>query len=99
MELAKAPSIRSGVVVHDPSTCVDELRPDFALTMSGRGFQVAGFVQLNNRRAAEQGQGCAEGIELLDLGSGETIGVAREPYGTLDGRVAAAAARACRCAG
>ena len=99
MELVKAPSSRSGVVVHDPSTCVDELLAGFALTISGRGFQVAGLVQLNNRRATEQGQGYAERIELLDLGSGETIGVAREPYGALDGHVAAAAARVYRCAG
>lgn len=91
MKLVNTPSIPLGIVVHTPSTCVDAFPAEFALTISGRGFRVArvdGVVQLNNRRTVEPRQGCAERIETPDLASGEPMGVAREPYGTIDGHVA-----------
>lgn len=79
MEPVKAPWIRPGVVVHAPSLDADDLLARFALAIAGRGFRVAGFVQLNNRRAAcRLGDGCAPRIEMLDLVSGETVTVARQ---------------------
>lgn len=90
MRLVKAPWIRPGVVVHDPADSIDELLADFALAIAGRGFRVEGFVQLNNRQACARGDGCAECIELLDLASGETIGVGRGAHNSFDGYATAA---------
>lgn len=73
MHRVKAPWIRPGVVVHDPSIDVDGLLAEFALTLQRRGFRVAGFVQLNNRQRRFAGSGCAERIEWLDLATGDTV--------------------------
>ena len=79
MEPVRAPWIRPGVVVHDPSLSVDDLLADFAFALRHRGFRVAGFVQLNNRQPCRLGPGCAEQIDLLDLDSGHVISLARDP--------------------
>ena len=63
------PWIRPGVVVHDPAEVVDDLLAEFALTLRARGFNVAGYVQHNNRGNTGKGQGCAPRIEYLDISS------------------------------
>ncbi|PPQ40842.1 Rossmann-like domain-containing protein [Rhodopila globiformis] len=75
---ADNPWVRPGVVVHDPAEVVDDLLADFALTLKRRGFNVAGFVQHNNRGCAGKGEGCAPRISYLDLGSGATVKVDRD---------------------
>jgi hypothetical protein len=82
-DLAKAPWIRPGVVVHEPTAPVDDLLADFALDIRERGFAVSGFVQRNNRGSAELEQGCAEKIELLDLASSENLLIDRFSDGEL----------------
>lgn len=77
MEPIKAPRIRPGVVLHDPSIDADRLLADFALSLRRRGFRVAGFVQRNNRQPRSPSDGYAERIEWLDLGSGETLWMER----------------------
>lgn len=79
MEPVKAPWIRPGVVVHDPSVDVDDLLARFALTLKQRGFRISGFVQVNNRQIHDGDEGCADPIELLDLDSGETVNAKRHP--------------------
>lgn len=59
----EAAGLKPGVVVHDPSETVDHLLADFALTLRGRGFRVAGYVQRANSDSA------AGGIDFLDLAS------------------------------
>lgn len=87
IEPVKAPWIRPGVVVHEPATPIDGLLAEFALTLQGRGFNIAGFVQRNNLGAAEPGHGCAATIELYDLHDGATLTLERHA----DDGVAAAA--------
>jgi uncharacterized protein (DUF4213/DUF364 family) len=65
----KAPWLRLGVVVHEPTVPVDGLLAEFALTLRDRGFQVAGAVQRNNACGGTMGQGCAQEIEFFDLGN------------------------------
>ena len=97
MEPVQAPWIRPAVVVHDPSVAVDALLGDFGLALAARGFTIAGFVQLNNPSGAGSlGSGCAERIELLDLGCGETLIVERQP-GAATPFAAMASPAACRC--
>lgn len=72
-DLAKAPWISPGVVVHEPKMPVDDLLAAFALDIRERGFSVAGYVQRNNQGADQPGQGCAQRIELLDLASSENL--------------------------
>ncbi len=90
-DLAKAPWIRPGVVVHEPMAPVDPLLADFALEIRERGFSVAGYVQRNNRGSAELGQGCAAQIELLDLASSENLVIDRSS----DADAPSTAAQAC----
>jgi len=90
-DLAKAPWIRPGVVVHEPRAPVDHLLADFALEIRDRGFSVAGYIQRNNRGSDELGQGCAAQIELLDLASSENLIIDRSP----DADAPSAAAQAC----
>jgi hypothetical protein len=80
-DIAKAPWIRPGVVVHEPTAPVDALLADFALEIRERGFSVAGFVQRNSQGSEAMGQGCAERIELLDLASGENLAMPRSAEG------------------
>ena len=61
----------------DPAEMVDDLLADFALTLRRRGFNVAGYVQHNNRGCAGRGQGCAPQIAYLDIASGATVRVDR----------------------
>lgn len=81
MEPVRAPWIRPGAVVHDPSISVDDLLADFAFALRHRGFRVAGFVQLNNHQTcgSDFSAGCAEQIDLLDLANGKIIALDREP--------------------
>ncbi len=90
-DLAKAPWIRPGVVVHEPTAPVDDLLADFALDIRERGFSVGGYVQRNNQGSAELGQGCAARIELLDLASSENLVIDR----SADGDAPAVAASGC----
>jgi len=64
----KAPWLRPGVVVHEPTVPVDGLLAEFALTLRDRGFHVAGAVQRNNACGEAMGQGCAQQIDFFDLG-------------------------------
>lgn len=86
MELVKAPWIRPGVIVHDPSVDVDDLLATFAAAVAARGFRIAGFVQCNNRQHRAHGEGCAERIEVRDLASGEGMRFDRDTC-VADGRV------------
>jgi hypothetical protein len=88
-DLAKAPWIRPGVVVHEPSAPVDHLLADFALDIRERGFS----VQRNNRGAVELGQGCAAQIELLDLASNEKLVLDRSRNGESPSNAASACLR------
>lgn len=90
-DLAKAPWIRPGVVVHEPKAPVDPLLADFALDIRERGFSVAGYIQRNNHGSVELGQGCAAQIELLDLASSENLMIDRSS----NADAPAAAAQAC----
>jgi hypothetical protein len=74
-EPVQAPWIRPGVVVHDPAEPIDGLLAEFALGLRGRGFNVAGYVQRNNRGCADKGQGCAPRIEYFDLSTSATLSV------------------------
>lgn len=67
-ELATAPRIRWGVVVHEPGQSIDGLLAEFALTLKNRGFKVSGYVQRNHEGGTEPGRGCASEIALCDLG-------------------------------
>lgn len=75
IEPVQAPWIRPGVVVHDPAERIDGLLAEFALGLRGRGFEVAGYVQRNNRGCADKGQGCAPRIEYFDLATSATLSV------------------------
>ncbi|MGY0711266.1 Rossmann-like domain-containing protein [Azospirillum argentinense] len=77
-DVAKAPWIRPGLVLHEPGAAVDGLFASFALELKARGFTVGGFVQLNNSGREDLGRGCEPRIELLDLDSGETLWVERD---------------------
>lgn len=76
-ETAEAPWIRPGIVVHDPADSIDGLLAQFALGLRARGFDVAGYVQRNNRGCAAKGLGCAPRIEYFDLASSDTLSVER----------------------
>jgi len=76
-EPVQAPWIRPGVVVHDPAEPVDGLLAQFALGLRARGFNVAGYVQRNNRGCGGQSQGCAPRIEYFDLANSDTLSVER----------------------
>lgn len=77
LEPIKAPWIRPGVVVHEPAAPIDGLLAEFALTLRGRGFNVAGYVQRNNQGCAHPGRGCAERMEFFDLSGGSLLTVDR----------------------
>ena len=68
MEPVKAPWIRPGVVVHEPSKPVDDLLGEFALRLKKRGFRVAGFIQINPGEDA-----AGDEIFLRDMASGELV--------------------------
>ncbi len=73
----QTPWIRPGVVVHDPAEVVDDLLAEFALGLRARGFNVAGYVQHNNRGNTGKGQGCAPRIEYLDISTATTRTIER----------------------
>jgi len=77
-EPVQAPWIRPGVVVHDSEASIDGLLAEFALTLRGRGFNVVGFVQSNNRGCSGTGEGCAPRIDYFDLATSRTIPVRRD---------------------
>ncbi len=72
-EPVQAPWVRPGVGVHDPAECIDGLLAEFALALRGRGFNVVGYVQRNNRGCADKGRGCAPRIEYFDLRTSATV--------------------------
>ncbi len=76
-EPVQAPWIRPGVVVHDPAETIDGLLAEFALGLRGRGFNVVGYVQRNNRGCTGKGQGCAPRIDYFDLSTSATLSVER----------------------
>ena len=76
-EPVQAPWIRPGVVVHDPAETIDGLLAEFALGLRGRGFNVVGYVQRNNRGCTGKGQGCAPCIDYFDLSTSATLSVER----------------------
>jgi uncharacterized protein len=76
-EPVQAPWIRPGVVVHDPTETIDGLLADFALNLKSRGFNVLGYVQRNNRGCSGASDGCAERIDGFDLGTSESVTMAR----------------------
>ncbi|HVI50558.1 MAG TPA: DUF364 domain-containing protein [Candidatus Sulfotelmatobacter sp.] len=77
-EPVQAPWIRPGVVVHAPDESIDGLLAEFALTLRGRGFNVVGWVQRNNRGCTGQSQGCAPHIDYFDLANSQTLSVERQ---------------------
>jgi hypothetical protein len=76
-EPVQAPWIRPGVVVHDPAESIDGLLAEFALSLRGRGFNVVGYVQRNNRGCSGNGYGCAPKVDYFDLSSSATLTVER----------------------
>jgi hypothetical protein len=77
MEKAQAPWIRPGVVVHDPALSIDGLLAEFALGLRGRGFNVVGYVQRNNRGCTGTSDGCAPRIDYFDLRTSAALSVER----------------------
>ena len=76
--ISPAPRFRPGIVVHDPSECIDGLLAEFALTLRARGFNVVGFVQQNNQSGAALGSGCQSQVEYFDLSTSDSIIVERD---------------------
>jgi uncharacterized protein (DUF4213/DUF364 family) len=70
------------VVIHDPAEVVDDLLAAFALGLRARGFNVAGYVQHNNRGNTGKGRGCAPRIEYLDLMTATTRTIERAAAAT-----------------
>jgi len=62
LEPVKAPWIRPGVVLHEPTAPVDGLLASFALTLRDRGFAVGGHVRADSVLAGETGP-----VTVLDL--------------------------------
>lgn len=78
LDMATAPWIKPGLILHEPGADVDDLLGAFSLELKARGFTVGGFVQRNNSGRQALGTGCEPRIEMLDLGSGETLWVERD---------------------
>lgn len=68
MEPVKAPWIRPGVIVHEPTEPMDELLGEFALRLKKRRFRVAGFVQISHA-----GSGGADEVAFRDLSTGDLV--------------------------
>ncbi|MBK8175092.1 MAG: DUF2478 domain-containing protein [Rhodospirillales bacterium] len=97
MESVRAPWIRPGAVVHDPQVNIDDLLADFAFALRDRGFRVSGFVQMNNRQPCALGSGRSKRINLLDLDTGQTIAIERDPSAANDHAIDPAVFLACEC--
>ena len=66
-----------GIVVHAPQESIDGLLAEFALTIRGRGFNVVGYVQQNNRGSDQMGAGCQSQVDYFDLRTSNSITVQR----------------------
>jgi uncharacterized protein (DUF4213/DUF364 family) len=68
------PALKPGAVVHGAKAMADTLLGDFAREIQRRGFKVAGLIQRNG----DAGDDCACVMELIDLGSGDTIRISQD---------------------
>jgi uncharacterized protein (DUF4213/DUF364 family) len=68
------PALKPGAVIHGPRAMTDKLLGDFAREIQSRGFKVAGLIQRNG----DAGDDCACVMELIDLGSGDTIRISQD---------------------
>jgi uncharacterized protein len=68
------PALKPGAVIHGPKAMTDTLLGDFAREIQNRGFKVAGLIQRNG----DAGDDCACVMELIDLGSGDTIRISQD---------------------
>jgi len=78
IEPVKAPWIRPGAVIHEPSKPVDDLLNEFGTRLKKRGFHVAGFTQVNSPAGDGRGDGCADRIVLRNMANGDMLTICRD---------------------